>query len=343
MGHTEDFLSQFQMKRICFLLLWFMLPMLGACSGPVHPRYLPYPEGRSLARPVQGYQGYKDIQIDERAYFILYENYGGPLHGGLLNHCADRWLKGAREYVLYRAGELAKSKGAKYFLILHKDDWNLASAYSSRDSRGRVSSAEGLLHAGEPGAGLVVRLLSEHPPSVRDSNDQIYNVEELLQNLSEINVGLAEYQHKTSQGESMPQFVDTVSRWRSTVINCHPVSVQSREDNQFRSSAHSQFEPGHTITKGPHGDFQVAIWAHRYWHTTSAVEFLWQCVQLAEQQGFKIFKLEDWRVEEHLSREIKTWGAWFGMKATIIPQRQIDPNSLEPVFAVDETRSYLFP
>ena len=289
------------------------------------------------------YQGYKDVQIDGRTYFILYENYGGRSpKSGMFAHCDEKWVKGAREYALYRAGELAKSKGAKYVAVLHKDDWSLASAFSSGSSR-RGGVSVGALYAGEPGAGLVVRLLSEYPPAARHSNDRIYYVEELLQDLSEMNVRLAEYQNKTSQRESTPQFLDTVSRWRSTVISCRPVSGQSREDNQFRNSAHSQLERGHTITKGSHGDFQIALRAHRYWPTTSAVQFLWLCVQLAEQEGFKIFKLEDWRVEEHLSREIKTWGAWFEMKATVIPQHQIDPNSLEPVSTVDETRPYLFP
>lgn len=308
------------------------------------PRYQPYPEGRSLAHPVQGFQGYKDIQIDEHTYFILYENYGGRSpDDGVLNHCEGQLLKGAREYVLYRAGELAKSKGAKYVVVLHKDDWNLASAWSSRNSRGRGSGSEATLYAGEPGAGLVVRLFREYPPLARHSNDRIYDTEELLQNLSEMNFRLAEYQNKTSQGESTTKLMDTVSRWRSTVISCRPVSVQGREDNQFHSSANSPFERGHTITKGPNGDIQIALWAHRYWPSTSAVQFLSLCVQLAEEEGFKIFKLKDWRVEEHLSREIKTWGAWFGMKATINPQREIDANSLEPVFSVNETRSYLFP
>lgn len=337
MERTDEYKIRLAKKRIArhFQLL-FILFMLGACSTPIPPRYQPFLKDSSSAQSAQGYQ---DIQLDERTYFVRYENYYV-----FVDRCDQRLLKGAQEYALYRAGELAKSKGAKYFVVLHKDDWNLASALrATKPTFGQKygsAGAEAVLNEGSPGAGLIIRLLSEYPPSARPGDNSIYDVDELLQNLPAMNVGLAKYLNRPSQGVSMSQSENSFSRWRSSVTKCGSLPVQDRQDNR---SVPQQYEPGHTITKGPDGNFQIAIWSHQFWPTTTVMRFLWLCVWLADQRGFEIFKLQDWRVEEHLSREIKTWGAWFVMKATVIPQHKLDLASPEPVFHADAIRSQVFP
>jgi len=98
------------MRRIYFVLLLFLLPLLGACMPHVYPRYQPISESGGLSSPVQGYQ---DIQIDGETYFIAYMNYYSFSFGHGLPGDArdDKWLKGAQEYVLYRAAELPNLPG----------------------------------------------------------------------------------------------------------------------------------------------------------------------------------------------------------------------------------------
>lgn len=124
MARTESCKIRLQARSICCFFLFSLAFALGACSFPVHPRYQPISENGGLSRPVQGYQ---DIQIDGETYFITYMNYYGFSFGHGLpgDPRDDKWLKGAQEYVLYRAAELAQSKGAQYFAVLYQDDWNL--------------------------------------------------------------------------------------------------------------------------------------------------------------------------------------------------------------------------
>lgn len=139
------------MRRMCFVLL-FLLPTWGACSFPGQPRYQPLPDTSrpsnipNTARAVHprdvpvsiafdflatltsgvGHveQGYQDSQIDGDTYFVTYINYFSlsPYHGRQIDSRDNKWIKGAQEYALYRAGELTKSKGASYFAVLYQDD-----------------------------------------------------------------------------------------------------------------------------------------------------------------------------------------------------------------------------
>jgi hypothetical protein len=200
-----------------FLLLLGLLCVLGACTFPVQPRYQPISESSARIVPRQGYQ---DYQIDEHTYLVTYENYfsvAPPEHGWLIDPFSEKWLKGAQEYVLYRAGELAKSKGAKYFAILHKDDWNQISFSFTRRRWGPHFS---------PGASVVMRILSRNVSSIPRDEGRIYEVDRLLDSLVQKNIGLSEYQRiSLPQDGPVKNNDNRVIRWRSSLSGYDSVSA----------------------------------------------------------------------------------------------------------------------
>lgn len=333
------------MKNISFALLLFLLPMLGACSVParVYPPYQPTlktssplslgksemptnPDSVPIAMAVYGSfalltvlasggsagsveQGYQDVQIDEDTYVVSYINYisRSRSDGQQMDPYGDKWIKGAQEYVLYRAGELAKSKGAQYFAILHQDDWNILSTWSTPNDV-------------QPGAGLVIRLLNSVPSAIQSNDSRVYDVEVLLQTLTEINRGLAEYANKTSPDEWVQKSWKDFRRWRASV-NRDSVKLTHELTTPQRSR----------IDKDQTGAFQITTWEDKF-GPISPLQFLWQCVTLARQEGLRTFKLENWFVQEQ-----ETDGTlWFITTAKIVPNYQKPPQSIEPVFKVDE-------
>jgi hypothetical protein len=91
------------------LLLWTSFVLVG-CAYSGQPHYQPLSRSSAWSGQIQGYASY---QIDERTYLVAYQNYFSsvPVEGKWADPFDGKWVKGAQEYVLYRAGELAKSKG----------------------------------------------------------------------------------------------------------------------------------------------------------------------------------------------------------------------------------------
>ncbi len=341
MKRTGSCKIQLPATRTCCLFLIFPIVLaLAACSVSAHPRYQPISASSSL---FELRQGYRDIQIDGKVYLIVYMNYVSSSldHGLLIDPLDHKWLQGAQEYVLYRAAELTKSKGAKYFGILHKDDWNLID-FSTSSKYGRHPIAH-------PGAGLMIKILNDYPSSTQPKDDRVYEVSNLLQSLPEKNSGLAKYQKTTSHDEAITNTGYGFSRWRSSVSGYDSVPVPGHWEKPVFGSAYFKFEPGMNITKEPTGSFHIAIWDD-YWNSNRhnsdepilQIQLLRQCVALAEHEGFEVFKLEDWTVEEHREATPEDGDlrkVWFRTTATVMLQHQKDPNSLDPVFVVDEIRS----
>jgi hypothetical protein len=71
------------------------------------------------------------------------------------------------------------------------------------------------------------------------------------------------------------------------------------------------------------------------------VALLRDCVLLADEMGFEVFKLKGWTVEEHRDTGSSRyqWRVWFRTTAEVVLQHEKGPDSLEPVFVVDEIRS----
>ena len=295
------------MRTVSSLLLLLLLPTIGACFS--HPRYQPFPDG-SYADHAQGYE---DVQLDEDTYLIVYRNYHGipPIVGLWIKPMDHKWLQGAQQYALYRAGELAKSKGGRYFRVLYKNDWNLISA--SKSKKGGWSHIE-------PGAGLVIKVLHEYPTTIQPHGDRIYEVDTLLQDLSEKNSGLAEYLGDAHQDKTVNNTVSGYSRWRS------PGGVPV-------GSVFTEFEPGRRIIPLilP-GQFEFAMWDDRF---IPPLQFLAECVKFADQERYEVFKLEDWTGEEYSGNG----RVRFRTKAKMTLQHQKESDSLDAMFVVDELRS----
>jgi predicted small lipoprotein YifL len=316
-GVGKDLRSIQALSRSMMLLL--ILLTLGACSHPGYPLYQPFPEGSYSAYP----QGYQDVQLNGDTYngdtyLVLYRNYKS--HYGLLNPPDYKWVQGAQEYALYRAGELAKSKGGKYFVVLHKDDWNLISVGSGYKGRSQA-------HV-EPGAGLVIKVLSNYPLAMQPNEDRIYEIDKLLQNLSEKNSGLAEYLGSPHRDKTVNNTANGFSRWRSP----SGVPIPGAQQKTMFGSVYTKVEHGRTVVPlTPSGQFEFAIWDDRF---IAPLQFLAECIKLADQERYEVFKLENWTGEEYRGNG----KVWFLTKAKIILLHKKEPDSLNAVFVVDELR-----
>lgn len=245
------------------------------------------------------------------------------------------------EYALYRAGELTKRFDAKYFEILFKDDWN----FLFIGHRNRLE--------GPPGAGLVIRILNKNLLAIpREAADHVYQADKLLEELAKKNPGLAKYHERSTIDEVTERVTDDSSpRWRSlfdhykvlgewtqpTFENPDPASVRE----EIKISLNEIRE----VIKAPSGEIEVAI-RTSYWPSLS--EFLLYSATVAEREGFKTFRLENWGVEQHRTKLVffKTFGLLrpfieFRTKAHIVFLSQRDPDSFGPVFEVDAIRSAL--
>lgn len=318
------------MRRICIVPLICLLPALSACYFPGQPRYQPLSLKNVWSVPLQGY---KDVQIDERTYLVYYDGYySHSAKYGFLKWSdvlSEKWLQGAQEYALYRAAELTKSKGTKYFVILHKDDWNLKGIFRGGKYGPTAES--------RPGASLIIRVLSDYPSSIQPNDDRVYEADKLLQDLAQKNSGLTEYHNKTPSDESMENTGHKFIRWRTSVSTYDSVPVPGYWKKTLLGAAHFKFESGISTTRGPAGKLQVAGWIEHF-RPTIPIALLRDCVLLADGMGFEVFRLKDWTVEEH--RDIQHgWKVWFRTTGEVVLQHHKDPDSLDPVFVVDEIRS----
>lgn len=237
--------------------------------------------------------------------------------------------------MLYRAAELAQSKGAQYFAILYQDDWNL-----TRVERGYYKW-RGVDPHWEPGAGLIIRMLQNYPSSMLPNNNRVYEAGLLLQNLTEKNSGLAEYQKKMVHDASVRTAGNGFTRWRSSVSGYDSAPVLGIRQTTFIGQEYIKFKPGNAIIPQiPSGQFEIAMWDDKL---ISPLQFLSECVKLADQRRYEAFKLMNWTVDEYRNDDTHYreggWKVWFRTKATIVLQHQNEPDTLDPVFVVDEIRS----
>lgn len=312
------------MSRVfVFLSLVFLL----AACVPSYQKYNPAWGGGELDSQ-KAYQR----QIGDRTFVVTY-----------LGDHRMRGLKGAQEYVLYRAGELAKSHNAKYFEVLYRDDWDFL-------------FRAGKYLMGLPGAGLVIRILDKDPLTIpREAADHVYAVDKLLEDLAESNPGLAEYQGRSTNFEETERLSDdSFARWRLVFRHYKVPSqwfrsvLEISDSESLREEINTRTGEIGEVIKAPSGKIEVVLRSR--WVTMnkwpSPFEFLLLCATIAEREGYKVFQLENWTVEEHQSKPVlfKTYGLVFGfdhefkIKAHIVFLRQRDPESLGPVFETDAIR-----
>lgn len=309
--------------------------MLGGCYPPAHPHYQPLSLKNVLSAP---WQGFEDIPIDEQTYLVFYRGYytnNQLFHMGWENDALlEKWLQGAQEYVLYRAGELAKSKGANYFVVLYKDDWNLEGTWTIKTKYGHRPGVSLF-----PSAGLIIRVLSDRPSSMQPDDDRLYAVDSLLQLLREKNSGLPLHQVKLPPAESIKSIENGFNRWRSSVSGYGLEPDPWQWKTTLFEPADFVFDSGTKNTKELNDTFQVVRWA-KHFEPTLPLTLLRDCVLRAEKMGLKAFKLTDWTVEEHryTGLSLDQWRVWFRTTATVTPQHHKESDSLEPVFVVDEIR-----
>lgn len=315
-----------QLLKMSHIILLLCMPfVLDACtfSFRAQPRYQSISESSFWHHP---FQGYKSHQIDERTYLIVYQDYfsGVPVNGKWADYLDEKWLKGAQEYVLYRAGELTKSKGVQSFVVLHKDDWNQVSYESGRYGGPRFM----------PSAMLLIRILDKNASSIPVDGEYVYDADKLLDSLAKQNIGLAEHRGMSSHLEGAVNRTDNrVIRWRSSIIVSDSVPTHPFGWFEWR------YSPKTKITKVPSGSFDIAMSGP---YMVSPVELLLECVKLADREGYGAFKLENWTVEEHRNEVLGLAARrlWFETKAhVVLQQHQKKSEDLESVFVVEEIRS----
>lgn len=324
-----------------FVLLLFVLPTLGACAAPVYPRYQPVAEdsigAARLCKNCFGtvpQHGYSDYQIDERTYLVTYQGFNpagiGPWR--YLSH--EEWIEMAHDYVLYRSAELARSKGTKQFVILHRDDSNQAWRVwiPAHDKYGRYVRHIETIMGFNPGARVLIRLLSNDGAVNLRSENPVHEVDRFLTALMIGNARLAAQLETTVPQENVRASKNQFVRWRAPVLI---------EDTAFERllTSHQRSLLDDDIAEESHGIFGVVLWSRL---PLSPIDLLRQGVKVADREGYAVFKLEQWTTEEYRAgRNWNNWNdsnAWFRTKAKLVLQHQKDTDSLDPVFVVDEIR-----
>jgi len=304
-----------------------MLPILfalGACSSPSHPRYQPIAAGGFKLEPQQGYS---DYQIDERTYLITYQGLNSDAARSWRGLSHEEWIEMAHDYVLYRSAELARNRGAKQFVILHRDDSNQSWRVSVGNSHGQV--IRGFI----PSARVLIRLLADNKASIVGSEGQVYEVTTLITRLMKSNAELAKRQGVGSFPDNTTANEHRFIRWRVPMLlddSAFGPSLVKRESSLLDTD----------ITEDAPGVFGIVQWSRL---PLSPIDLLRQGVKLADREGYTVFKLENWTTEEYRSGRYwgdwNDWNAWFRTKARLVLQHQkSEPNSLAPVFVVDEIR-----
>jgi hypothetical protein len=327
MERTGGFRAQLQTAGARYFFLLYILLTLDACGASFRPLYFQGPEGYGL----------QHIQLDEDTYFIAYMDYSRNIGGAY----GQKLLQLAQEYVLYRAGEVAKSRGAKYFVVLHKDDWNFMSELKVRKSIGNGYRRFNMSYDDyDPGAGVVMRLVHDSPSSTKPNDDRFYEVDMLLQQLPKQNRALADYVKKFHD-ESLIQSGSGFHRWRSSIHEYDSVDAFERKYKSLYGRAPHDAERNSAIEtkvvpQATSDQFELSISDMRL---IAPLRLLVECVKLADQNGYEAFKVVDWTVEEHFVMRPKGRRyMWFRTTATIILQHQTNLESLEPVFSADKIR-----
>lgn len=364
------------MRRICFVPLLFVLSTLVACAAPVYPRYQPIAEDslgierlcKSCFGPVPQH-GYSDYQIDEHTYLVTYQGFNpagiGPWR--YLSH--EEWIEMAHDYVLYRSAELARRKGAKQFVVLHRDDsnqsWRVRQYF--RESRRSGPSVMEIIMGFHPGARVLIRLIVDDGGSTLATANQLYEVDALMAKLMKSNAELARRKEVDFFPNDSTPNDHRFIRWRVPVL----LDDAGREPPlRVRKSAFlytEDFPDAHRVFKGAEwrpmpfyeldmakrrsslvdttiiedaeGVFKVVQWSRL---PRSPIDLLTECIKIADREGYPAFKLEGWTTEEYRSGRAwddwNDWDAWFQTKARLVLQDQHEPNSLDPVFVVNEIR-----
>lgn len=298
---------------------------MGACTFRLHPLYQPVSQGSHRNK----YQGYFEYQIDSQTYLIGYSNYM-PDHPVLTGTwrvgSMKNLMKGAQQYALYRAAEFTKGKGQQSFVILHKDDWHYT-GYGSKSRRAGV----GLMVS--PGAWAIVRFVDANVAPIQRDEGRIYLADAVLESLAQENSGLAAYQGMSplpkDEERSDPR---SFQRWRSSngMQNAVPIPWSSDKES-FGITESADYQPGSKVSDRGPGRFTVTIWDRAQ---ISPIQVLWQCIVLANREGYKAFKIEDWAIDEPRGDAV-----WFRNTVEIVLQHEKEPTSLESVFEVKELLS----
>lgn len=310
--------------RYSFLLVAILFT-LNACSVSVHTFSSLVSEPTAYFQGPGGY-GLQQVQLDEDTYFIVYmsdRRVGDP--------------QVAQEFVLYRAGEVAKSRGVNNFAVLHRDDWDFLSERGISIQSGPFSHRMKRLDDYDPGAGIVMRLVHESAMSVKRNDDRVYEVDTVLQQLPKRNRALADYVRTVPDESLIRDGWLRFHPWRSAVTVYESLSAYDRKFKGLYGKDHRDVT-GHiettVVPQTPSGSFEMSLSSMAL---IPPLYFLHKCVQLADQEGYEVFKITKWVEEEHISQGEKRY-MWFRTTATISLQHQKEPKSLEPVFVVDEIR-----
>lgn len=171
----------------------------------------------------------------------------------------------------------------------------------------------------------------------------MYRAESLLETLPQENRGLAEYQGIAGLPEDENQHATHgFQRWRTSISAYDSVPLPAIKQTWLTDD---RLQPGSKVTKSKDGRFEIAIWDELQ---VSPLQILAHCVELADREGYKVFKLANWTVEEHTDLYSdnrvppyrKGW-VWFRNTVDVVLQQHRDPDSLELVFDADEIRSRL--
>lgn len=320
---TGCFTSPLCTSSICFLLMLLIIFALGACSSPSHPRYQPIAAGGFKLEPQQGYS---DYQIDGRTYLITYQGFNSDTARSWRGLSHEEWIVMAHDYVLYRSAELARSRGAKQFVILHKDDSNQSWRVSVGKSHGQA--IRGFI----PSAQVLIRLLADDKASIVGSEGQVYDVITLITRLTKSNAELAKRLGVGSSPDTTTADEHRFVRWRVPVLlddSALGPSWTKRKNSLLDTE----------IAADVPGVFGIVQWSRL---PLSPIDLLRECIRIADQEGYPVYKLEDWTTAEYRPgrswNDWNDWSAWFRTKARLVLQHQSEPNSLDPVFVVDEIR-----
>lgn len=317
-------------KVIQLCVLGLVLVTMEACVFRSHPLY----HSLSQSSAWDEYrQGYFEYQIDEQTYLIGYSNYV-TAHAIWEDVRSLKWLKGAQEYALYRAAEFTKGKGQQSFVVLHRDDWHYT-GYGTLSSR--RSGPIGLWSS--PGAWVIIRIVDANAVPLLKNDDRVYSVDSLLESLARENSGLAKYQGTIVPSSQKDSYVPRrFQRWRSSSSAYNSVRLPASHSHESWPWKYDVVEPGSNVVQTAPGKFTIAVWDEAQ---ISPMQVLWQCVALANREGYKVFKVEKWAIEEHSggAQGPHTVRIWFRDMVDVVLQHQKEPNSLESVFEVDEVLS----
>ena len=281
-----------------------------------YPPFQPLLGGESPPR-----QGYVDYQIDAQTFLITYFNYGmGPYDVHFFEDpvpikLQNKWLKGAQEYVLYRAAELARSRGIGWILVLYRDDWNHIGSFKPyRGSRVPVI---------KPGASVLIRFLET---SSSESRQDVHEVEMLLKTLPKMNRGLpGAPKFPAREKEYVKTSSGPFSRWRTTSAPFGSVPLTSDGLNI------SAYSPETKVAKVSTDRFEIERWGFA---PLSPIMFLGECVKVAEREGHEFFVIENWIEEEH--RDYAS--VWFKTGGMVVLHKSM-PEDSDAVFRVTEIKA----